>query len=188
MARWFLTLSLVTACVAPVAAQAPVEPSRIIASPTPTEYTGFGSWVAAIGDADGDTFRDLVVAAPSGSSPGAYQAGRVYLVSSAGGALSQVESPHPVRDGLFGFAAAFLGDLNGDNRRETVVGAPGEGPTVDTPDDSGRAYVLAGGSGDLLFALASPNPVPYGNFGQTVAGPGDVTGDGVPDVAVGAPR
>ncbi len=190
MVRTLLGLALSASLALPAAAQAPVEPSRIISSPAPSEYTAFGSWVAAIGDADGDTFRDLVVAAPFGSS-GAYQSGRVYLISSTGGEISQVGSPQPVRDGLFGAAASFLGDLNGDNRRETVVGAPGEGPLTgafETSDNSGRAYVLAGGSGSLLFTLVSPTPAEYGNFGDTVAGPGDVTGDGVPDIVVGAPR
>ena len=187
----FTAALAVLAAAGPARAQAPVEPFRAIASPDSADFAAFGAWVAAVGDADGDTLRDLVVAAPLASTDDAYQAGRVYLMSSAGTVISRVDSPQPVRDGAFGSAAAFLGDLNGDFRREALVGAYAEGPETGpggTSTAQGRAYVFAGGSGNLLFTLASPTPVAYGYFGYTVAGPGDLTGDGVGDAVVGAFR
>ena len=188
MSRFCLATAAAIALASVTAAQAPVEPSVTITPPEPVTSGSFGAWVAAIGDADGDALRDLIVAAPT-TSVVRYSDGRVYLVSATGDTLSTVDSPNPVYGGQFGRSAAFLGDLTGDNRREAVIGAPFEGPLTgpfDTSDQQGRAYVFAGGSGALLFPLASPDPVPYGGFGISVAGPGDLTGDGTPDIVVGA--
>ena len=188
MSRLCLAAAAAVALASVAAAQAPVEPSLTITPPDPVTSGGFGSWVAAIGDADGDALRDLIVAAPT-TSVVRYSDGRVYLVSARGDTLSSITSPNPVYGGQFGRSAAFLGDLNGDFRREAVVGAPFEGPLTgpfSTSDQQGRAYVFAGGSGTLLFSLASPDPVAYGGFGMSVAGPGDVSGDGIGDVVVGA--
>lgn len=182
------TAALAAALAAPTLAQESADPSVVIVSPDSLENVAFGAWVAAIGDADGDTQRDLIVAAPLAGTPTTFQSGRVYLMASTGTVISQVDSPGPADGGAFGSAAAFVGDLNGDNRREALVGAYGEGPPTGAGRDAGRAYVFAGGSGDLLFTLASPSPVPFGFFGYSVAGPGDLTGDGVPDAVVGAFR
>ncbi len=51
---------------------------------------------------------------------------------------------------------------------------------------TGRAFVLSGADGSVLLTLISPDLVHGGLFGQAVAGLGDVSGDGIPDLAVGA--
>ena len=185
-------LLLLSLWLASAAAAQSVEPLLAIASPDPNSFEGFGAWVAAVGDVDQDGADDLVVAAPLA---GGFNTGRVYLVSASGAIVSSVVTPNPRREGRFGSAAAFVGDINGDGPREALVGAPGEtsrtGEWFDYGGD-GRAYVLAGGSGDVLFELVSPNADTLGGtyltgrFGAAVAGPGDLTGDGVPDFVVGA--
>ncbi len=169
-------------------ARAQVEPFRVIASPDTSFLEGFGAWVVAIGDADDDGLADLIVSAPLADGQSLNE-GKVYLVFSSGAVEDTVLTPHPQRDGGFGAAAAFVGDLNGDFRREAVIGAPGERfvpGSVFESGGAGRAYVAAGGSGDILYDLVSPNPDTTGNFGNSVAGPGDLTGDGIPDFVVAA--
>ncbi|MBI4719416.1 MAG: FG-GAP repeat protein [Planctomycetes bacterium] len=73
--------------------------------------------------------------------------------------------------------------MNQDGFDDIVVGAFFAGG--ETPyDDNGRAYVFAGPDGAELWRWEGELFGSY--FGFSVAGPGDVTGDGVPDVAVGA--
>jgi hypothetical protein len=50
----------------------------------------------------------------------------------------------------------------------------------------GRAYVISGRDGNVLFTLDSSNGQEDGHFGRSVAGIPDINGDNVPDVAVGA--
>lgn len=88
-------------------------------------------------------------------------------------------------EGDFGFAVADAGDFNDDGRPDLLVGAP--------RDDTGglahgRAFLWFGGSNlskapDLVFQEGNGGD----NFGRAVSGIGDVDGDGVDDIAIGAP-
>jgi hypothetical protein len=51
----------------------------------------------------------------------------------------------------------------------------------------GKALVFSGKTGTLLFTLEDPDEQEDGRFGAAVAGLGDINGDGVPDMLVGAP-
>jgi hypothetical protein len=48
------------------------------------------------------------------------------------------------------------------------------------------AYIFCGHTGQLLHSLESDNPEIFGHFGISVCGTGDVSGDGIDDVLVGA--
>ncbi|MGH7150960.1 MAG: integrin alpha, partial [Planctomycetota bacterium] len=84
----------------------------------------------------------------------------------------------------FGNRIARTGDVDGDGRDDAVVGAPTwSGPTLAT-EYAGKVFLLSGATGWTLWEAAGP--VQSGNLGSSVAGPGDLTGDGIPDVLVGS--
>jgi hypothetical protein len=80
---------------------------------------------------------------------------------------------------LFGRALTYVGDLNGDGRDDFAVGVPDAG--------AGRLQVHSGADGTLLYLRNAPVS-PYGlRFGQALSRVGDLDGDGLDDIAVGAP-
>ncbi|MCU0611567.1 MAG: integrin alpha [Candidatus Eisenbacteria bacterium] len=149
----------------------------------------FGHSVSGVGDVDGDGSPEIAVGAPwedPGSSP--LGAGRAYVLSCLTGApIHSFVSPNEEAFGYFGYSVSGSADVDQDGVRDIVIGAPFENPG-DSPIDAGRAYVFSGESGELLHELTSPNETPGGQFGQAVAGVGDMNGDGYDDVAVGANR
>lgn len=101
--------------------------------------------------------------------------------------LYVVDSPHPVRDGQFGHAVAAVGDLDGDGTADLAVGAPGE--TSGGALSNGRAYLVSGATGAIVHELTGQADADgAASFGEEVDRTGDLDGDGVPDVAVGAPN
>jgi hypothetical protein len=142
---------------------------------------GFGQSVAGLGDVDGDRVPDFAVGATTTLIALAISApGTVRVYSGATGLqLLAVSGP----GGQFGWSLAGTGDVNGDLVPDFIVGEP-----VDSY--GGEAIVFSGADGAALLTLEAPpapvpNPVNY--FGLSVAGPGDVNGDGVPDLLIGAP-
>src|SRR5262245_20853343 len=77
---------------------------------------------------------------------------------------------------------APLGDVNGDGIPDIVSGG-GDGSVPSSTCCTGKVHLLSGMDGATLLELTGPAPL--GFFGHSVAGPGDVTGDGVADFLVG---
>ncbi len=143
----------------------------------PDFVTGLGQNVAGLGDIDGDGRPDLAVASPTLAND--QQLPRVDVFSGDGMALlAQLEGTSDL-DG-FGTGLASAGDVNGDGVGDLIVGAP-EVQTL------GRGYVkvYSGVDGAVLLTLVGSNL--FDRFGTAVAGLGDVNGDGLSDLAVGAP-
>lgn len=93
-----------------------------------------------------------------------------------------------------GWSVGGGGDIDGDGRADVIVGAPGT--DIDGTDE-GRAFVVFGKSDGDTVALADvlggtggfaiDGAAPGDEAGTSVAHAGDVNGDGLADVVVGAP-
>ena len=157
--------------------------------------------VSTAGDVNGDGFADVIFAAPFADLEGE-NSGQAYVLfgsnqpfspsfdlatlnGSNGFALSGIEGDRT------GFAVSEAGDINGDGYGDLLIGAP---------STDGSTYVVFG----------SPNPFPanldlssldgsnglvlesvlddYNVLGRGVSAAGDVNGDGIDDLIVGAPR
>ena len=138
----------------------------------------FGQEIAAIGDVDGDGITDFAV----GASNEMGNVGRVHLYSGADGAgIRSIVSPTGEAD-FFGYFVDGAGDLDGDGTPDLLVS---DVSAVDGFANAGRVYVVSGASGEIVRTYTSPAPEAAGNFGFNAASPGDLDGDGTPDVVIG---
>lgn len=159
-----------------------------------------GSTVAGDCDVTGDGRPDVVVGAPGATAGGADRAGRVYVVpgsptrapgsyalSGSGAPAGAIVLEGAAAEDRAGVELACAGDVDGDGSDDVAIAAPGAGP--------GTAYVVFGGS-----ALAAASPLSLGALGAhgftirgpsdtllgtSIAGVGDLDGDGFDEVAVG---
>jgi hypothetical protein len=177
---------------------------------TLTEDDRFGSGLAAIGDLNGDGITELAVGMrndDTGGADGAANRGAVWILflnadgtvsaktkiaSNAGGFSRSL----PDETG-FGRSVAGLGDVDGDQVPDVAVGI---NSTNSSSNQQGAFWVLllnANGSVDSQQRISASdggfggdlgNYLGLGDsFGWSVAGAGDLNGDGTPDVIAGAP-
>lgn len=137
-----------------------------------------GLAVAAAGDVDGDGIPDLLLGAPN-ASPRGPASGRALLVSGADGSILRNFAGALAGDSL-GCAVAGVGDVDGDGVPDLLIGARGDDVGG---SQAGAAFLISGARGNVLWVVRG---VAGDNLGCSVVGLGDVNGDGVPDVAVGA--
>ncbi|MFZ2872567.1 FG-GAP-like repeat-containing protein [Zavarzinia sp.] len=162
-----------------------------------------GTTMTSIADLNGDGRDDIIVGAP-GNDAGGADAGSVYVVW--GKATSSIVTLAKVATGVGGFAITgdnagdlagsaigVAGDMNGDGRAEILIGAQA---SQIGGADSGAAYVvfgkadgaavdlttIAGGTGGFVIRGSA-----FETAGAAIAGLGDVNGDGLSDILVGAP-
>lgn len=105
--------------------------------------------------------------------------GAVYLVSLEDFSVIQSLRTEVAGDD-FGAAMTSLGDLNQDGLAELIIGAPG------AESGAGAIYMFtSGNNGGLVWRASGADE--GGRFGSVLASVGDLTGNGTPEVLVGAP-
>ena len=85
----------------------------------------------------------------------------------------------------FGLALASSIDLNADDVPEVLVGAPYQ--SVDEFHVQGEVFVYNGRDGRHLITFDNPVPHQGSKFGYSLASPGDINHDGIPEFAMGTP-
>lgn len=142
-------------------------------------FSKFGRAVAGAGDVDGDGFADVLISGRTRIGLGSLQS-KVVVFSGANG--SEIWQWIGNAHSWLSESVSGAGDVNGDGFDDFFIGAPGT--EVGSYSSAGAAYLLSGADGSILHSFQGIDSYDY--FGRTVAGVGDLDGDGVPDLAVGA--
>ncbi len=171
--------------------------------------TGFtnGKSVSTVGDINGDGVDDLLIGV-SRANPNGSDSGASYVIFGASGVGSGGTLELSALDGSNGFvmngsatddfsgrSVSAAGDVNGDGIDDMLIGAPFADPNGNS---SGASYVVFGSSGFVsgtleLSALDGSNGFVLNgvaggdNSGRSVSAAGDINGDGVDDLLIGAP-
>ena len=164
-----------------------------------------GMSVSGAGDVNGDGLADFVVGAPNAHPNGDIDAGTSYVVFGTSGEQDDVDLNALGNRGFrilgaaaqdrSGFSVSGAGDVNGDGLADVIIGAVWADPHGNI--DAGTSYVVFGKSGEQadvnLNALGERGfsilGAAVGDFsGISASGAGDLNGDGLADLIIGAPR
>ncbi|KAM9695882.1 integrin alpha-2 [Trichechus inunguis] len=150
----------------------------------------FGSVLCSV-DVDRDTITDvLLVGAPMYMNDLKKEEGRVYLFTITKGILNHhqfLEGPEGFENARFGSAIAALSDINMDGFNDVIVGSPLEN------QNSGAVYIYNGHQSTIRTKYSQKilgsdrafrSHLQY--FGRSLDGHGDLNGDSITDVSIGA--
>lgn len=179
------------------------------------QYEGrWGERTRVTADYNGDGVKEIWVGVPQYKRDDVPY-GRVFLMDGAEMADPQgnknrpkpravIHPPEPQATKQFGFWIEVPGDLNGDGVPELVVGTDAQDVPWDPTENSqvceshpercnqnqGKAWVFDGKTNDVLYELNNPRPQGSPNhqarFSSRIGRAGDVNGNGVADIIVGA--
>ena len=169
--------------------------SNTMDGPMLFDFDSFGSSVANLGDLDGDNITDMAVGADGDDGDGIDRGTAHILFMNRDGSVKRAAEINSgpglmlSNHDAFGRSVTDLGDLDNDDITELVVGVFGIAGGL-----TGAAHILFLNSNGSVKRAAKidsntmdgPTLLRGDNFGISVAALGDLDGDGITELAVGA--
>jgi flavodoxin len=155
--------------------------------------SNFGWSVSTAGDVNGDGYSDVIIGAPNMNWGQPAEGAILVFYGSATGlnpaSIYGLKINRP--NAHLGWSVACAGDVNNDGYSDVIVGAPDYDLSNFPNEDGGLVFIYRGsptGLDELVRTVIYNNQRYNGadKFGFSVAGAGDVNGDGYSDVIVGA--